>query len=417
MRGLMGMAPTGNGRRESFAHPGDAAHDQYLHARRRHDPQEMIASVKSGLYAVNFGGGQVDITSGKYVFSATEAYLIEDGKVTAPVKGATLIGNGPETMQKVAMIGPRHGAGRWRRRLRQGRAVGAGGRGPAFVADFGIDRRRNRGWLISRGLRRLRRRTHRPHRRWMRLRPSLQSAQFAEQFAAGARRLVAPFVRVAHQLAQFRRSASGVRPAARSSPRRRPRRAGRRAAPRCGASQRFPAARRRRPCSSRRGIASSGHRPAGASAWPGTPAALARAVGGDALGLADAAAIRRGSATWPAAPDSSATSCSPSSSIVQRRTPVGAAAGAEEFPVSSSRPRIAQDNPLNSPAIDIAPVADDSHARLQRLSGWPSALLEQAGAAGASRPKSAATRTAGLWSTCAWARWRLVKPPATAASR
>src|SRR3546814_1462186 len=65
----------------------------------------MIRSVKRGLYAVNFGGGQVDITSGKYVFSATEAYLIEDGKVTAPVKGATLIGNGPETMQKVKMVG------------------------------------------------------------------------------------------------------------------------------------------------------------------------------------------------------------------------------------------------------------------------------------------------------------------------
>ena len=71
----------------------------------QHDPAEMIRSVKKGLYAVNFGGGQVDITSGKYVFSATEAYLIEDGKVTAPVKGATLIGNGPETMQKVKMIG------------------------------------------------------------------------------------------------------------------------------------------------------------------------------------------------------------------------------------------------------------------------------------------------------------------------
>ena len=70
-----------------------------------HDPEEMIRSVKKGLYAVNFGGGQVDITSGKYVFSATEAYLIEDGKVTAPVKGATLIGNGPETMQRVKMIG------------------------------------------------------------------------------------------------------------------------------------------------------------------------------------------------------------------------------------------------------------------------------------------------------------------------
>ncbi len=102
---LMGMAPTGNGRRESFAHlVMPRMTNTYMRA-GSHDPQEMIRSVKKGLYAVNFGGGQVDITSGKYVFTATEAYLIEDGKVTAPVKGATLIGNGPETMQKVAMIG------------------------------------------------------------------------------------------------------------------------------------------------------------------------------------------------------------------------------------------------------------------------------------------------------------------------
>ena len=102
---LMGMAPTGNGRRESFAHlVMPRMTNTYMRA-GNHDPQEMIRSVKKGLYAVNFGGGQVDITSGKYVFSATEAYLIEDGKITAPVKGATLIGNGPETMQKVAMIG------------------------------------------------------------------------------------------------------------------------------------------------------------------------------------------------------------------------------------------------------------------------------------------------------------------------
>jgi TldD protein len=102
---LMGMAPTGNGRRESFAHlPMPRMTNTYMRA-GTHDPEEMIRSVKRGLYAVNFGGGQVDITSGKYVFSATEAYLIEDGKVTAPVKGATLIGNGPETMQRVKMIG------------------------------------------------------------------------------------------------------------------------------------------------------------------------------------------------------------------------------------------------------------------------------------------------------------------------
>ena len=102
---LMGMTPTGNGRRESFAHlPMPRMTNTYMLA-GTHDPEEMIRSVKKGLYAVNFGGGQVDITSGKYVFSATEAYLIEDGKITAPVKGATLIGNGPETMQRVKMIG------------------------------------------------------------------------------------------------------------------------------------------------------------------------------------------------------------------------------------------------------------------------------------------------------------------------
>jgi TldD protein len=102
---LMGVAPTGNGRRESFAHlVMPRMTNTYMRA-GTHDPEEMIRSVKRGLYAVNFGGGQVDITSGKYVFSATEAYLIEDGKVTAPVKGATLIGNGPETMQKVRMVG------------------------------------------------------------------------------------------------------------------------------------------------------------------------------------------------------------------------------------------------------------------------------------------------------------------------
>ena len=102
---LMGMAPTGNGRRESFAHLTMPRMTNTYMLAGTHDPDEMIRSVKKGLYAVNFGGGQVDITSGKYVFSATEAYLIEDGRITAPVKGATLIGNGPETMQRVKMIG------------------------------------------------------------------------------------------------------------------------------------------------------------------------------------------------------------------------------------------------------------------------------------------------------------------------
>ncbi|PJK09827.1 metalloprotease TldD [Lysobacteraceae bacterium NML08-0793] len=102
---LMGMAPTGNGRRESYAHLVMPRMTNTYMLAGQDAPEDMIASVKRGLYAVNFGGGQVDITSGKYVFSATEAYLIEDGKITAPVKGATLIGNGPETMQKVTMIG------------------------------------------------------------------------------------------------------------------------------------------------------------------------------------------------------------------------------------------------------------------------------------------------------------------------
>ena len=102
---LMGMAPTGNGRRESFAHlPLPRMTNTYMQ-NGAHDPQEIIASVKRGLYAVNFGGGQVDITSGKFVFSTAEAYLIEDGKVTRPVKGATLIGNGPDVLTRVAMIG------------------------------------------------------------------------------------------------------------------------------------------------------------------------------------------------------------------------------------------------------------------------------------------------------------------------
>ena len=102
---LMGMAPTGNGRRESFAHlPMPRMTNTYMHAGDK-DPAEIIASVKKGLYAANFGGGQVDITSGKFVFSAAEAYMIEDGKITYPVKGATLIGNGPDALTRVAMIG------------------------------------------------------------------------------------------------------------------------------------------------------------------------------------------------------------------------------------------------------------------------------------------------------------------------
>jgi TldD protein len=102
---LMGVAPTGNGRRESFAHmPMPRMTNTYMLA-GPHEHDEIIASVKKGLYAPNFGGGQVDITSGKYVFSASEAYLIEDGKITAPVKGAMLIGDGPESLTKISMVG------------------------------------------------------------------------------------------------------------------------------------------------------------------------------------------------------------------------------------------------------------------------------------------------------------------------
>ncbi|MDP1653802.1 MAG: metallopeptidase TldD-related protein, partial [Rhodocyclaceae bacterium] len=102
---LMGVATTGNGRRESFAHvPLPRMTNTTMQAGDK-DPQEIIASVKKGLYAVNFGGGQVDITSGKFVFSTAEAYLIENGKITQPVKGATLIGNGPDVLTRVAMIG------------------------------------------------------------------------------------------------------------------------------------------------------------------------------------------------------------------------------------------------------------------------------------------------------------------------
>ncbi|PWF24949.1 metalloprotease TldD [Corticimicrobacter populi] len=102
---LMKTAPTGNGRRESFAHlPMPRMTNTYMLA-GQHDPAEIIASVRDGLYAVNFGGGQVDITSGKFVFSASEAYRIENGRITYPVKGATLIGNGPDAMNRISMIG------------------------------------------------------------------------------------------------------------------------------------------------------------------------------------------------------------------------------------------------------------------------------------------------------------------------
>src|SRR5690348_596390 len=101
----MKMRPTGNGRRESYGHvPMPRMTNTYMLAGER-DPGEIIASVKKGIYAVSFGGGQVDITSGKYVFQCTEAYQIEDGKIGAPLKGAMLIGNGPTDLHRVTMVG------------------------------------------------------------------------------------------------------------------------------------------------------------------------------------------------------------------------------------------------------------------------------------------------------------------------
>jgi len=102
---LMGVPATGNGRRQSFAHAPMPRMTNTVMLGGTSEPEEIIRSVSRGLYAVNFGGGSVDITSGKFVFSASEAYLIEGGRVTVPVRGATLIGNGPDALLKVDMIG------------------------------------------------------------------------------------------------------------------------------------------------------------------------------------------------------------------------------------------------------------------------------------------------------------------------
>jgi TldD protein len=102
---LMGVEPTGNGRRESFAHlPMPRMTNTYM-LPGKHDPGEILASVDDGIYAVGFNGGQVDITSGKFVFAASEAYRVKNGKVGAPIKGATLIGNGPDVLTRVGMVG------------------------------------------------------------------------------------------------------------------------------------------------------------------------------------------------------------------------------------------------------------------------------------------------------------------------
>ena len=102
---LMGTRPTGNGRRESYAHvPMPRMTNTYMLAGDT-SPEEIVASIKKGLYATNFGGGQVDITSGKFVFSASEAFWVENGKILYPVKGATLVGSGPDALKRVSMIG------------------------------------------------------------------------------------------------------------------------------------------------------------------------------------------------------------------------------------------------------------------------------------------------------------------------
>ena len=102
---LTGTRSTGNGRRESFAHITLPRMTNTYMRPGKTPPEEILASVQKGIYAVNFGGGQVDITSGKFVFSASEAYLIENGKIGAPIKGATLIGNGPDVLTRVSMVG------------------------------------------------------------------------------------------------------------------------------------------------------------------------------------------------------------------------------------------------------------------------------------------------------------------------
>ncbi|HGG65290.1 MAG TPA: metalloprotease TldD, partial [Rhodobacteraceae bacterium] len=102
---LMGVAPTGNGRRQSYAHPPMPRMTNTIMQGGTTDPQDIIAELKDGIYAVGFGGGQVDITNGKFVFSCTEAYRVQNGKIGAPVKGATLIGDGPAAMKQIRAIG------------------------------------------------------------------------------------------------------------------------------------------------------------------------------------------------------------------------------------------------------------------------------------------------------------------------
>ena len=141
---LMGMPNTGNGRRESYQHiPMPRMTNTYMLA-GQDSPEDIIKSVKYGVYAVNFGGGQVDITNGKFVFSASEAYMIEDGKITSPLKNATLIGNGPDVLTRVSMVGSDLQLDEGVGHLRQRWTVGAGGRRDSDAEGGPADGRRNR---------------------------------------------------------------------------------------------------------------------------------------------------------------------------------------------------------------------------------------------------------------------------------
>ena len=140
---LTNNASTGSGRRESYQHiPMPRMTNTFMLAGES-DPADIIRSVPKGLYCANFGGGQVDITSGNFVFSASESYLIEDGKLTRPVRDATLIGNGPEALKYVSMVGNDLQAGRRHRHLRQRRPERAGGRRHSDREDRPHDRGRN----------------------------------------------------------------------------------------------------------------------------------------------------------------------------------------------------------------------------------------------------------------------------------
>ena len=307
----------------------------------------MIRSVKRGLYAVNFGGGQVDITSGKFVFSATEAYLIEDGRITAPVKGATLIGNGPETMQKVTMIGNDlaldDGVGICGK---DGQSVPVGVGQPSLLID-GADRGRDAGVMSAVGRRSSPSDASR-RRRSPAAPPCLApAARAAPGTARGTRAAACSFARSSRRCAPAGAAAGGrradARPAARSARRRRRRPAARRAS----ASTRCSAAVSRRAASPslldrvadrvQRLVVQLAH-----LLGQERQLALARDVRRDALASRGcAAAVPRESAACASWVAVIATSCSPSSSTSSAARRCSLRLGPRNSPVSSSRPRIA----------------------------------------------------------------------------